>query len=135
MGDRAQVHFVDTGVWLYTHWDAYELIETVQRALARKLRWTDTEYLARIVFCEMCKGDYDGEMGYGIGRGQHSDVYRVVEINCKEAEVAVVRGFPDSIIEEMKTAGIDHDFEKKHDVWRGPISDFIEAELTFHPDG
>ena len=72
MGDRANV-FVRTdeqnpqiGVYLYTHNGGTDLPATVQRALAKRWRWNDPAYLARIIFCEMVKGHDDRETGFGI---------------------------------------------------------------------
>ena len=76
MGDRAQVVIKNEDeppVYLYTHWNGTELPDTVRKALARKQRWTDIEYLARIIFCEMIKGNEAGETGFGIGTGEHGD--------------------------------------------------------------
>ncbi len=135
MGDRAQVHFADSGVWLYTHGGAYELIEVVQRALAKRWRWDDPEYLARIVFCEMCKGSYGDETGYGIGSGQHSDVYRVVEITCREEKepmVTIINGDTEGWIKHAKEAGFK--YNEPQNVWRGTMEEFINAgELSFYP--
>ena len=88
MGDRAQVHIVDTDVWLYTHWGGRELPTVVAEALGRRERWNDPEYLARIIFEEMT-GDDDGPTGFGIGEAQHGDVHRVVHINCSEGEMTL----------------------------------------------
>ena len=90
MGDRGQVKIVDTGIYLYTHWDAAELPWIVQKALARKKRWRDPCYLARIIFCEMIKDDLDGGTGYGICSEKHGDVWRVVEVNCSQGIVRVI---------------------------------------------
>lgn len=54
MGDRANVYIREDqthGIYLYTHWGSSELPETVRTALARHERWSDTPYLARIIFC------------------------------------------------------------------------------------
>lgn len=93
MVDRGQVKI--SGVYLYTHWDATELIENVQRALAKRWRWHDHEYLARIIFDEMkltgkiVQKEYGtvavcdvGETGYGIGSEQHADICRLIEITA-----------------------------------------------------
>lgn len=69
MGDRRNVIIKDAGtvgVALYTHWAGSDLAETVKTALKRKQRWDDAPYLARIIFCEMVKGDETKETGYGI---------------------------------------------------------------------
>jgi hypothetical protein len=84
MGDRAQVLIKDTGIYLYTHWDGYKLENIVKKAISKKLRWNDPEYLSRIIFDEMIGENQYGEVGYGIGTTQHGDVYNLIEINCKD---------------------------------------------------
>jgi len=94
MGDRGQVRFIDgdNEVWFYTHWGASNLTRTVQAALKRgKSRWDDPEYLARIIFCEMVKGDVEDLLGYGIGFSEHGDVWQVVTVNASEQTVEVRR--------------------------------------------
>ena len=70
MGDRANVFVQDydrtKGVFLYTHWTGTGLPETVRTALAKRKRWDDGQYLARIIFCEMVKGRETEETGFGI---------------------------------------------------------------------
>ena len=56
MGDRVNVKFVvedEPPIFFYSHWGGYNAAVTVKKALARKERWTDPSYLARIIFCEM----------------------------------------------------------------------------------
>lgn len=68
MGDRGNI-VIQSGaerVFLYTHLEGSEIRQTLARALARKERWGDPSYLARIIFCEMVKGDEAGETGFGI---------------------------------------------------------------------
>jgi len=105
MGDRAQVHGVahknkeyNHDVWLYTHWHGTELPEIVARAISRGERWQDAEYLTRIIFSEMVKGEIDGETGYGIGNHQHGDVYRVITVDVDEQTITLDgwRGIPDA---------------------------------------
>lgn len=64
MGNRAAV--LINGVYLYTHWEGDRLPSIVQRALAKKERWNDESYLARIIFCEMIKKAEDEFTGFGI---------------------------------------------------------------------
>jgi hypothetical protein len=92
MGDRAQVHIEDTGVYLYTHWGGHELPKSVSSALAREARWGDPEYLTRIIFDEMTEESHGSSTGHGIGDAQHGDVYRVIHVNCQEQEVTVRAG-------------------------------------------
>jgi hypothetical protein len=89
MGDRGQVYVKDSGVYLYTHWSATELVDVVKRAIAKRWRWNDDEYLTRIIFEEMTKGERDTETGYGIGTGKHSDVWRFITVDCSKQLVTV----------------------------------------------
>lgn len=70
MGDRANIVIQEEKggkIYLYTHWAGTELPATLQAALRRgKDRWDDESYLARIIFCEMVKGQEMTEAGYGI---------------------------------------------------------------------
>lgn len=70
MGDRRNVIVKDDrkkpGVALYTHWGGSELPEQVKAALAKRWRWNDAPYLARIIFCQMVKGEEQEETGFGI---------------------------------------------------------------------
>jgi len=100
MGDRGQVKFIFTSygkkkdkdkecVYFYTHWSASELEDTVRRALARRQRWDDDEYLARIIFSEMIKDEVDEEAGYGIGHSEHGGIWKLVTVNCNDQTVEV----------------------------------------------
>lgn len=70
MGDRANVFVRDGdehGVYLYTHGHGTVLPGILRDALRRgKGRWDDSQYLARIIFCEMVKNDVKGLTGFGI---------------------------------------------------------------------
>lgn len=88
MGARAQVKINDTGVYLYTHWGAGKIVEDVQEALSRRARWSDPEYLARIIFDQM-KGADMSELGFGIGTGEHGDIEMLITIDTKEQLVTV----------------------------------------------
>ena len=93
MGDRANciVHqnsYQDTGpVWLYTHWGGYGLLVTVQAALAKKWRWDDDAYLARIIFDQMTKGSHGKETGYGISTAPCDNEHDYVVVDPKAQEV------------------------------------------------
>jgi len=93
MGDRAQVKIVGDSehpVYLYTHWDGYEIKKVTANALNRGTsRWDDSEYLARIIFSEMIRDDIDGTTGYGISTVQHEDIEVLVTVDCDCEEVSV----------------------------------------------
>ena len=90
MSTRSQVHFTNSGVYLYQHHDGYDLAERVQNAIKKNVRWTDEEYLTRIVFDSMksdmeklMKEKYNEEphTGYGIGTSRHGNIEYLVEID------------------------------------------------------
>lgn len=96
MGSRAQIEVQDdagASVFLYTHNGAPELLRTVQTVLKRRVRWGDPEYLARMLFSAMVKGDIDGQNGYGIGTGPHSDLdYPPIVIDVPNKRVTLNDG-------------------------------------------
>lgn len=103
MGNRAQVqiHYARedrTPVVLYTRWSGTELPAAVRTALKRgKNRWDDSAYLARIVFCDMVRGDEDGETGFGIA-AHPEDVdgdYRVIDLNCRTQVITFIGDWGD----------------------------------------
>jgi hypothetical protein len=95
MGDRANILVKedgsDSGLWLYTHWNGSSLPHVLQAALKKKWRWDDTPYLARIIFCEMVKGDVEGETGFGISTRECDGGDRVLEVRVDEQTVNGVR--------------------------------------------
>jgi hypothetical protein len=90
MGDRANV-LVKSGknhVYLYTHWSGYNLPQIVQSAMKRgKNRWDDSQYLTRIIFCEMIKDSVMDETGYGISSEVGDGDNRIVTVNVDEQMV------------------------------------------------
>ena len=92
MGSRGQVYIKDEGVegvYLYTHWNADELSGVVKRALAKRWRWDDSEYLARIIFDEMI-GQHQGEqVGFGVGTTEHGDIKKLIIVDCWKKRVTV----------------------------------------------
>lgn len=96
MGDRGHVYIEPgdgtPGVWFYTHWAGSSLPGTVADALDRgRDRWSDDQYLARIIFCEMVQPEVLGTTGYGIGAspGDTGDGGRIVRVNVAERTVTM----------------------------------------------
>ena len=87
MGNRANIKVVDgqDSVWLYSHWDGDELPEILHVALSRRQRWDHAPYLTRIIFCQMAKGDEDGETGLGISStiGDNEHLIIVVDVGMQ----------------------------------------------------
>ena len=67
MGTRGQVLIKDTGVYLYQHFDSYNLPDLVKSVIKRNDRWNDPEYLTRMIFSDMIETDITGSTSYGIG--------------------------------------------------------------------
>lgn len=78
-------------VYLYTHWNGSELPQTLQSALSRRLRWDDHAYLTRIIFCEMVKGDEEGETGFGISTTPPDNSHDFLVVDPNEQTVSLVR--------------------------------------------
>lgn len=92
MGDRANVVVKDreSRVYLYTHWSGSELPETVRSALVRgQGRWSDGQYLARIIFCEMVKGSEMDTTGFGISAQIGDNEYPVLLVDCDKGLVTL----------------------------------------------
>jgi hypothetical protein len=92
MGDRANVKFIEqdgTSLFLYTHWRGSDLPEIIQSALSHKQRWDDEQYLARIIFCEMIKGDESGHSGFGISTYCGDGDDKILEINVSNQQVGI----------------------------------------------
>ena len=123
MSTRSQVHFINSGVYLYQHHDGYDLPHRVQNAISKNVRWNDEEYLTRIVFDSMksemeayLKKEYGEEphTGYGIGTSRHGDIEYLVTIDCAAQQIEVLEGF-----------GNDMDSS-----WKGAFEDYSKLSLS-----
>jgi hypothetical protein len=93
MGDRGNVKVVQydgNGVYLYTHWGGSVLPFIVRDALAKRWRWDDPAYLARIIFCEMVKGQENEETGYGISNQPCDWNHPVIQVNPHDKTIQLV---------------------------------------------
>ena len=68
----------------------FEVEHTSDQDLAKKWRWDDPPYLARIIFDVMTKGSRDEETGFGISTSPAGDAWRLVEVDCAEQVVRIV---------------------------------------------
>jgi len=91
MGDRANVVIIaddeeieaNRAVFLYGHWSGSELPEDLKRALDRKERWDDPQYLSRIIFEEMIPASQRGaETGFGITTTMGDNEYPLLVVDC-----------------------------------------------------
>jgi hypothetical protein len=95
MGDRANVQIKNkrTSVFLYTHWEGTELPEKLRQALARRQRWTDAPYLARIIFDAMTEGAHGEETGFGIDSQPMDSNHPELIVDC-DAAIVTFGGSP-----------------------------------------
>lgn len=74
-------------VWFYTHWSGRYTHLIVQRALARKQRWDDESYLARIVFDTLTEDAQGEETGLGISARRGDGTYPTMVVNVRDQRV------------------------------------------------
>lgn len=104
MGDRGQVKI--GSVLLYSHWNGTELKANVKKALAKRWRWDDAEYLTRIIFDVMTQNQRDEETGFGIGTTLHTDLNNpLIEVYVEKQTVKInkiEKTFEEFIKEEVE---------------------------------
>lgn len=92
MGDRGNIIIKqeEGTIYFYTHWHGSDLPTIVQAAIARRLRWDDESYLARIIFCGLVgKEDFEGETGYGISLIEIEQGSPTVTVDIPAQEVRI----------------------------------------------
>lgn len=101
MGSRGNIvitqHPVPPGktgeqVYLYTHFGGECLPELVQQVLARRLRWDDEGYLARMLFAALIEGDESGDSGAGITTYLTDNEFPLLVLDCKKQQVSMRTG-------------------------------------------
>jgi hypothetical protein len=119
MGDRGQVVVKegDSEVYFYSHWTGSELPRDVARALVRAKgagRLDDGPYLARIVFCEMIRGDnFDSTTGFGISSNDMDSEYPNIVIDVGAQTVTrggkswPIGGFTEAEVEALEAEADD----------------------------
>lgn len=102
MGDRANAYIKDADVYLYGHWIGYDLAIKVRDALKRAPdRWTDSQYLARVVFCEMVRDDIEGTTGYGISHAIGDNERPVIVVDPASQHVSCTLGRRDADVTKV----------------------------------
>lgn len=92
MGDRANVIVKSGGeqVCLYSHWEGAKLPQTLRAAMNRgETRWDDSQYLARIIFCEMVKGHEMDTTGFGISQSIVDGGNAILEVDVDKKTVQI----------------------------------------------
>ena len=101
MRQQVQLVYADThdetderkSIFIYSHWGGGEtykesnLADSVKRALAKKLRWDDESYLARMIFSEVIKDDIEGETSYGLAPESMDEEFPRIVIDLQKKTV------------------------------------------------
>lgn len=93
MGDRANIYLIDNdpqhGIYLYTHWGGTELPEDLRLALEfGRERWTDPQYLARIIASRVFEGMNNSTTGGGISTVLCDNEHPIIVVDLRERTVA-----------------------------------------------
>lgn len=102
MGDRANIYVVDrpkaaaddtetTGIYLYNHYYGDEWVEELRQALALPIarrRWTDPQYLTKIVADYLFRNLRDEETGGGISTMLCDNSYPITILDLTTGTVA-----------------------------------------------
>jgi hypothetical protein len=96
MGNRGNIAIVqdnnpDTSIYFYTHWRGDEVAAVVHQALAKRWRWNDPAYLARIIFDVMTEGQSGNETGFGISTSIQDNEYSIPVVNT-DTQTVTIRG-------------------------------------------
>lgn len=94
MGDRSNIVIKQhdgSRVWLYGHWMGADSINVVRDTLAKRERWSDAPYLARMLFNRMTQGD-TGSTGYGISTYMCDNEYPVIVLDPETQTVVLEDG-------------------------------------------
>lgn len=93
MGDRREVKFEDMGIWFYTHWEGYCLVETLRNAISQaKGRWGDDSYCFRIILHNLMESSSKAteDTGCGIANYEMDTQYKINPVvNIKKQKVEI----------------------------------------------
>ena len=110
MGAKVQVKIIsefpkEAPFYLYSHWES-ESIEDILKISLNSERgrscWNDAEYLSRFIFEDMIGEEFGSYKGFGISTEEHSDIEKLVIVDCLQKKVRVkdiFQGFPSEIKE------------------------------------
>jgi len=93
------VFFVDakdgstfSGIYMYTHWSGTVLWKQVREALARgRDRWGDSQYLGRILFCELVRESVLDTTGYGLSTRLWDNEHAIIRVDDLDSRVSFHR--------------------------------------------
>ncbi len=77
------------GIYMYTHWSGSFLPAIVRAALKRgQGRWGDSQYLARIIFCELVQESVMEETGFGLSTQIGDNEHAIVRVDDTKQRVS-----------------------------------------------
>ena len=84
-------------VYLCTYFDSSDILKSVQNAISKGVGWDNPARLARIIFCNMIRGEYlsdeaalESTTGFGIQTYPQSETATEIRINFKYNDVEIV---------------------------------------------
>jgi len=93
MGNRGNICMEEGDgkkIYFYGHWSGDGLFKILQSALKRgHSRWSDEQYLSRIIFCEMVKGDEQNLSGFGISTYVGDNEHPILVVNSSKQTVSI----------------------------------------------
>lgn len=93
MGDRANIKFQEENggtMYFYTHWHGFDYMkQALMRALAKKVRWDDDSYLARMIFCEVVKADIESSTGFGLSTQLYDNEHPIIVVDIRSQSVTI----------------------------------------------
>jgi hypothetical protein len=99
MGDRANIFISEptkdnpkNGMYFYTHWGGNTLLNDLHDALIRgKDRWSDDQYLPRIIFCQMVQDDWESTTGYGLSTRIGDNGHPILVVDTENQMVGITK--------------------------------------------
>jgi len=120
MGDRGNIvvrslHGDD--VWLYSHWGGTELKDVLKTVLARKERWDDAPYIARMIFSKMIEGCETEATGFGISTYMCDNEHGILVVDVPNQKVVRMEetalvGLPRQFLPDQLDYRVSRTFEE-----------------------
>lgn len=115
MGDRASIKLrfenADDGreqaIYLYSHWDGRDVLDTLFAALNRRERWDDSAYLARIIANELFAPHLGEETGYGLSPYELDREYPLLVVDLQTQSVSNDEEYAESFEDFISTPMTD----------------------------
>jgi len=95
-------------VFLYTHDLGYNILHVIHNVLSKKVRWDDSDYLAKMLFCELVPSEFwESNKGFGIGTQMYIDIKLLVTVDIVLKKIIITNFEKDNVI----SRSLYYDFE------------------------